>query len=85
MHLAQRVMQAYKAMCTPEFYCFDKDLKLAYHGRFDESRPGSRTPVTGSELRQALDAMIEGKAPPAGKPSMGCSVKWHPGQTPDYF
>lgn len=72
-------------MCTPEFYCFDSDLKLTYHGRFDASRPGAGTPVTGNELRQALDATINGEAAPAGKPSMGCSVKWHPGQAPDYF
>jgi len=51
-------MQAYKAMCTPEFYCFDGDLKLCYHGRFDDSRPGTSKPVTGKELRRALDAMI---------------------------
>lgn len=78
-------MQAYKAMCTPEFYCFDGDLKLCYHGRFDDSRPGTSKPVTGKELRRALDAMINGEPVPTAKPSMGCSIKWHPGQEPAYF
>lgn len=78
-------MQAYKGMCTPEFYCFDADLKLTYHGRFDDSRPGGAKPVTGNEVRKALDAMIAGEPVPAGVPSMGCSIKWHPGKTPAYF
>eukprot|EP00892_Ulva_mutabilis_P008108 jgi/Ulvmu1/566/UM001_0574.1 len=82
---SQEVAKAYKAMCTPEFYCFDGDLKLVYHGQFDDSRPGSRTPVTGKDVRQAMDAMIAGEPVPKGKPSMGCSVKWHPGQQPAYF
>lgn len=74
-------------MCTPEFYVFDAELKLQYHGRFDSARPSpsTNTPVTGDELRAALDAVISGSPAPQAKPSIGCNVKWHPGNEPDYF
>lgn len=71
-------------MCTPEFYVFDADLKLQYHGQFDDARPSKETQVTGRDVRAALDAVIDGKEVPKAPPSMGCSVKWHPGKQPDY-
>jgi hypothetical protein len=78
-------VQAYKAMCTPEFYVFDADAKLQYHAQFDAARPGrAGKPVTGRDLRAALDAVLEGKRAPAAPPSMGCGVKWHPGKQPAY-
>ena len=76
--------QAYKAMCTPEFYVFDADDKLHYHGQFDSVRPGQDVPVTGQDVRNALDAALAGKAAPSAPPSIGCSVKWHPGKQPAY-
>jgi hypothetical protein len=82
---SQEVAKAYKAMCTPEFYVFDADLKLRYHGRFDDARPGRDVPVTGNDLRAALDAIINGQTPAPGKPSMGCNIKWHPGNEPSYY
>jgi hypothetical protein len=78
-------LQAYKAMCTPEFYVFDANLRLQYHGQFDDARPRSGTPVTGKDLRAALDAVLQGKPVPASRPSIGCNVKWHPGKEPAYF
>lgn len=73
----QAVAKAYHAACTPDFFLFDKDLKLAYRGEFDRSRPGNGTAVTGENLRAALDAVLGGKAP-AGeqRPSIGCNIKW---------
>jgi peroxiredoxin len=82
----QRVAQAYKAACTPDFYVFDKDQKLVYRGQMDSSRPDSGIPVTGKDLRAALDAVLAGKGMPADqKPSIGCNIKWQPGNEPDYF
>ena len=82
----QSVAKAYQAACTPEFYLFDKDHKLVYRGRFDGSSPGNTTPTTGEDLRKALDAVVAGKPVPAEqKPSMGCNIKWKPGNEPDYF
>lgn len=73
----QEVAKAYKAACTPDFYLFDPDLKLAYHGQLDDSRPGNQIPVTGRDLRHALENLLSG-APlsPEQKPSLGCSIKW---------
>jgi peroxiredoxin len=83
---SQKVAQAYRAACTPDFYVFDKDRKLAYRGQMDASRPDSGVPVTGSDLRAALDAVLAGKPAPAEqKPSIGCNIKWKPGNEPDYF
>lgn len=80
---SQAVARAYEAACTPEFFLFDRDRKLAYRGQFDSSRPGGKTPVTGADLRAAADAVLAGKSPPAvQKPSIGCSIKWKPGQAP---
>jgi peroxiredoxin len=82
----QAVAQAYKAACTPDFYVFDKSQKLAYRGQLDASRPDSGVPVTGRDLRAALDAVVAGQAAPADqKPSIGCNIKWKPGHEPAYF
>ena len=82
----QDVAKAYRAACTPDFYVFDKDQKLAYRGQMDSSRPDSGIPVTGSDLRAALDAVLAGKpAPKEQKPSIGCNIKWKAGSEPDYF
>ena len=82
----QAVAKAYRAACTPDFYVFDKQHKLAYRGQFDDSRPGNGQPVTGKDLRAALDAVLAG-APvsPTQKPSIGCNIKWKRGNAPDYF
>jgi peroxiredoxin len=83
---AQEVAQAYKAACTPDYYVFDKDLRLAYRGQLDESRPDSGIAVTGRDLRAALDAVLAGKSPsPDQKPSIGCNIKWRAGHEPAYF
>jgi len=73
----QEVARAYDAQCTPDFFLFDNGLKLVYRGQFDDSRPGSAIPVTGKDLRAALDALIAG-APidPNQRPSLGCNIKW---------
>jgi hypothetical protein len=82
----QEVAKAYRAACTPDFFLFDRDRKLAYRGQMDSSRPGSDLPVTGVDLRAALDAVLAGKPPSADqKPSLGCNIKWKPGREPDYF
>jgi len=82
---SQEAAKAYHAACTPDFFVFDGDRKLVYRGQFDDSRPGNEKPVTGADLRAALDAVILGKPVPEGqKPSMGCNIKWKPGNAPDY-
>ena len=82
----QGVARAYHAACTPDFYVFDRDMRLAYRGQLDESRPSSATPVTGRDLRAAIDAVLGGKpAPTEQRPSIGCNIKWKPGNEPDYF
>ena len=74
---SQDVAKAYEAACTPDFYVFNKDLELIYRGQMDDSRPGSEIPVTGVDLREALDAVLSGQsAPSMQKPSMGCGIKW---------
>jgi peroxiredoxin len=73
----QAVAHAYKAACTPDIYLFDADLKLVYRGQFDGSRPGNGVPVTGEDLRDAIDAVFAGKAPSADqRASIGCNIKW---------
>jgi len=72
----QDVAKAYDATCTPDFYLFDEALKSVYHGRLDESRPNSNIPVTGKDVRHAIDAMLEGKTIEKTLPSMGCNIKW---------
>lgn len=82
----QAVAKAYRAACTPDFYLFDGEQKLVYRGQLDDSRPSSGIPVTGRDLRAALDAVLSGQ-PVAleQKPSLGCNIKWKPGNEPDYF
>ena len=82
----QAVAKAYHAACTPDFYLFDKAQRLVYRGQLDDSRPGNNIPVTGRDLRAALDAVLAGKpVSPNQKPSIGCNIKWKPGNEPDYF
>ena len=74
---SQTVAYAYKAACTPDFFLFDKDLKLVYRGQYDSSRPGNEIPVTGMDLRAAIDLMLDGKpVPMEQRPSIGCNIKW---------
>ena len=82
----QEVAQAYRAACTPDFYLFDQDRRLVYRGQFDDSRPSNGLPVTGKDLRAAIDATLSGQSVAAEqRPSIGCNIKWRPGQEPDYF
>ncbi len=82
----QEVAKAYRAACTPDFFLFDAQQKLVYRGQMDSSRPGSGVPVTGSDLRAALDAVLAGRPVPAHqKPSLGCNIKWKVGNEPEYF
>jgi len=82
----QEVAKAYRAACTPDLYLFDRDCKLVYRGQFDDARPGNGKPVTGKDLRAALEALLAGEPVPAEqKPSVGCNIKWKPGNEPDYF
>lgn len=81
----QAVAKAYRAACTPDFFLFDAERRLVYRGQFDDSRPGNGRPVTGTDLRAALDAVLAGAAPLAGQtPSIGCNIKWKPGAAPAY-
>ena len=74
---SQQVARAYKAACTPDIYLFDKNLKLVYRGQFDGSRPSNGVPVTGDDLRAALDAVLRGEKPDADQhASVGCNIKW---------
>jgi peroxiredoxin len=82
----QEVAKAYTAACTPDFFVFDGDRRLVYRGQLDDSRPGNDTPVTGKDLRAALDAVLAGQTvDPNQKPSIGCNIKWTPGNEPAYF
>jgi peroxiredoxin len=79
----QSVARAYGAACTPDLFVFDTDRRLAYRGRLDDSRPSSGTQPTGADLRAALDALLAGQPVDADQwPSMGCSIKWRPGNEP---
>lgn len=83
---SQQVAKAYRAACTPDFYVFDAQHKLAYRGQMDSSRPGSGVPVTGHDLRAALNAVLTGKpVATEQKPSIGCNIKWKAGNAPEYF
>jgi peroxiredoxin len=83
---SQLVAQAYTAACTPDFFLFDRDQRLVYRGQLDDSRPGTSIPVTGKDLRAALDALLEGQGVnPEQRPSIGCNIKWRPGNEPGYF
>jgi peroxiredoxin len=79
----QKVALDYKAACTPDFYVFDKNQKLVYRGQMDASRPGNPIPVTGKDIRSALDAMLAGKpVSDDQRPSIGCNIKWKHGNEP---
>ena len=82
----QETAKAYTAACTPDFFLFDAAGKLVYRGQLDDSRPSNGKPVTGTDLRAAIAALLAGK-PVAGeqKPSIGCNIKWKPGREPSYF
>lgn len=83
---SQAIAKAYRAACTPDFFLFDADRQLVYRGQFDASRPGNTVPVTGADLRAAVDAVLAGQPVSSEqKPSMGCNIKWKLGNEPDYF
>jgi len=80
---SQEVVKAYGAACTPDFFLFDADRRLAYRGQFDDSRPSLDVAVTGSDLRAACDAVLNGSVPDQDqRPSVGCNIKWKPGNEP---
>jgi peroxiredoxin len=82
----QAVAKAYRAACTPDIFLFDRSRRLVYRGQFDASRPGNGIPVTGQDLRAAIDAVLAGKPTTTLQvASMGCNIKWKPGNEPDYF
>ena len=82
----QTVAKAYTAACTPDFFLFDQDRRLVYRGQWDDSRPSNGNPLTGNDLRQAIEAVLSGRpVPPDQKPSVGCGIKWKPGNEPAYF
>jgi peroxiredoxin len=82
----QEVAKAYRAACTPDFYLFDGEQRLVYRGQFDSSRPDSGIPVSGADLRAAIDAVLAGREPPADqRPSIGCNIKWKRGGAPGHF
>lgn len=82
----QSVAKSYRAACTPDFFLFDAEQKLVYRGQFDDSRPSTNIPVTGADLRKACDAVLAGQQVPSDqKPSIGCNIKWKPGNEPEYF
>ncbi|MDP0501005.1 MAG: thioredoxin family protein [Verrucomicrobiota bacterium JB022] len=83
----QEVAKDFRAACTPDIYLFDQDQKLVYRGQYDDSRPGNNKPVTGADLRRALDALLAGQTIPEDeqKPATGCNIKWKAGNAPKYF
>lgn len=83
---SQDVAKAYRAACTPDYFVFDAGKRLVYRGQLDDSRPSNALPVDGHDLRAALDAALDSRPPPARqKASIGCNIKWIPGNEPDYF
>jgi peroxiredoxin len=81
----QEVAKAYRAACTPDFYLFDSERRLVYRGQLDDSRPGNNKPVTGRDLRAAIEAVLAGKPVDRNqRASIGCSIKWKPGNAPPY-
>lgn len=80
---SQETAKAFHAACTPDFFLFDREHSLVYRGQYDGSRPGNSQPVTGADLRAALDAVLTGRSVPSDqKPSAGCSIKWKAGNAP---
>ncbi len=83
---SQETAKSYGASCTPDFFLFDSDRKLVYRGQMDGSRPGNNVPVTGKDIRAAVEALLEGREPlKEQKPSLGCNIKWKAGNEPDYY
>ena len=83
---SQEVAKAYRAACTPDFFVFDGDRRLVYRGQYDDSRPSLDVPVTGADLRAALDAVLGGGVPSGEQvPSVGCNIKWKVGNEPGWF
>jgi peroxiredoxin len=83
---SQAVAKAYTAACTPDFFVFDQGKRLVYRGQLDDSRPSNGKPVTGADLRTALDGVLAGHSLPNEQaPSVGCNIKWTPGNAPPYF
>jgi peroxiredoxin len=83
---SQETAKAYTAACTPDFFLFDENRQLVYRGQLDESRPNKNVPVTGKDLRSAIDAVLAGKEiNPDQKPSIGCNIKWKSGNEPEYY
>ncbi len=82
----QAVAKSYAAACTPDFYLFDRDRKLVYRGQLDDSRPSNGKPVTGADLRAAIDALLAGRPVSRDqRPSLGCNIKWRTGNEPAYY
>jgi len=82
----QEVAKSYRAACTPDFYLFDQKQRLVYRGQMDASRPGNSIPVSGIDLTNAMDALLDGREiSQEQKPSMGCNIKWKAGNSPEYF
>ncbi|MDJ1176110.1 thioredoxin family protein [Roseofilum capinflatum] len=82
----QEVAKTYTAACTPDFFLFDSDRRLVYRGQLDDSRPSTEIPVTGTDLRQAIETTLAGQpVNPEQKPSLGCNIKWKPGNEPSYY
>jgi peroxiredoxin len=82
----QETAKAYTAACTPDFFVFDAERKLAYRGQLDDSRPSNDKPITGADLRSAIAAVLAGQPiTDEQKPSIGCNIKWKPGNEPSYF
>jgi peroxiredoxin len=82
----QEVAKSYAAACTPDFYVFGRDRRLAYRGQLDDSRPSNLNPVTGADLRAAIDALLAGRQVNANqRASLGCNIKWRPGNEPAYY
>ena len=83
---SQETAKSYTAACTPDFFLFDGARRLAYRGQLDDSRPSNGIPITGKDLRSALDALLTDQSvDPNQKPSIGCNIKWKPGNEPPYF
>jgi peroxiredoxin len=83
---SQEVAKSYAAACTPDIYVFDENRRLVYRGQLDDSRPSNNKPITGADLRAAIDAVLAGReVSPRQVPSVGCNIKWRPGNEPDYF
>jgi peroxiredoxin len=83
---SQQVAKTYGAACTPDFFLFDGERKLVYRGQFDASRPGNDIPISGKDLRAAVDEVLAGRpVSTEQRPSLGCNIKWKPGNEPEYY